>query len=161
MFSLISVAYPFRFVQNVLAAPLIPLKADVDKVQSYLLDIRFVTATNNTTVGTAIIECLVSPGMKFTDVVTINTDNAAYMKKAFNDVLKGLMTNATHITCMAHIMNLVGDAFQKPFNRTNKFVNAANAIFWHANARKARYQLRFLKPLVKSPKMPPNPISTR
>ena len=160
MFSLISVAFPFRFVLNVLAAPLEPLSADVDKVQSYLLDTRFLTATNHTTVATAIIECLVSTGIKFTDVVTINTDNAAYMKKAFNDVLKGLMPNATHITCMAHIMNLVGDAFRKPFNRTNKFVKAANAIFWHANARKARY-LRFLKPLVKSPKTPPNPIATR
>ena len=158
MFSLICVAYPFRFVLNVLAAPLEPLSADVDKVQSYHLDTRF--ATNHTTVATAIIECLVSTGIKFTDVVTINTDNAAYMKKAFNDVLKGLMPNATHITCMPHIMNLVGDAFRKPFNRTNKFVKAANAIFWHANARKARY-LRFLKPLVKSPKTPPNPIAIR
>ena len=57
VFSLISVAYPFRFFLNLLAAPLEPLSADVDKVQSYLLDTRFLTATNHTTVATAIIEC--------------------------------------------------------------------------------------------------------
>ncbi|GFN98242.1 glycine--tRNA ligase [Plakobranchus ocellatus] len=149
-----------EFVLNILAAPMEPLSADVDKVQSYLLDTRFLSATNHSTVGTAIIECLVSTGIKFTDVITVNTDNAAYMKKAFNEILKGLMLNATHIMCMAHIMSLVGEAFRKPFNRTNKFVKAANAIFWHANARKARY-LRFITPLVNSPKMPPNPIATR
>ncbi|GFO09057.1 CGG triplet repeat-binding protein 1 [Plakobranchus ocellatus] len=135
------------------AAPLEPLSADVDKVQ------RFLSATNHSTVTTAIIECLASTGIKCTDVITVITDNAAYIK-AFNEILKGLMPNATHITCMARIMSLVGEAFRKPFNRTNKFVKAANAIFWHANARKVRY-LRFITPLVNSPKMPPNPIATR
>lgn len=143
-----------------MAAPLEALNEEQDKVQSYLLDTKFLSSTNSSTVSSAIVECLVASGIKFTDVITFNTDNAAYMKKAFKDVLKGLMPNATHVTCMAHVMNLLGNAFRKPFARTNKFIKDANAIFWNAGARKGRY-LRFMAQHVASPKMPPNPVGTR
>src|SRR6266540_3497380 len=36
------------------------------------------------------------------------TDSAAYMKKCFREVLKPLMPQLIHISCYAHIINLVG-----------------------------------------------------
>ncbi|GFO02872.1 LOW QUALITY PROTEIN: CGG triplet repeat-binding protein 1 [Plakobranchus ocellatus] len=82
------------------------------------------------------------------------------MKKAYKEVLGGFMPNSTHVTCMAHMMNPLDQAFRKPFDLTNKYVKAANAIFWNAGTRKARY-LRYLSQHNVTPKMPPNPIGTR
>lgn len=49
--------------------------------------------------------------MHFNDVVAFVTDNAAYMKKCFRDSLRGILPNAVHVTCWAHILSLVGDEF--------------------------------------------------
>ncbi len=38
------------------------------------------------------------------------SDNAAYMVKAFSN-MKGILPNAVHVTCKAHILNLVGESW--------------------------------------------------
>ncbi|GFO17258.1 3'-5' ssDNA/RNA exonuclease tatd [Plakobranchus ocellatus] len=134
--------------------------AESGKVKSLSLSTRFLEATNSSSVAAAVVSTLVEFQVDFSNVVTFNSDNVSYMKKAYREVLRGLMPNSTHVTCMAHIMNLLGEALRKPFDLTNKYVKAANAIFWNAGARKAWY-LRYLSQHNVTPKMPPNPIGTR
>eukprot|EP00063_Salmo_salar_P066936 XP_014041771.1 PREDICTED: CGG triplet repeat-binding protein 1 [Salmo salar] len=40
-------------------------------------------------------------------LMAYDTDNAVYMKKAYKAALQSLFPNSLHITCMAHIMNLI------------------------------------------------------
>ncbi|GFN81269.1 CGG triplet repeat-binding protein 1 [Plakobranchus ocellatus] len=90
-------------------------------------------------------------------------DNASYiMRKAYTAVFKGLFPNSVHITCLAHIMNLLGEAFKQPFKQVNQFIKNMNAIFRNAGARKFRF-LHHLKSVKASQKatMPPNSIGTR
>lgn len=55
-----------------------------------------------------------------------DTDNAAYMKKAYKlgskAALQSLLPNSLHLTCMAHIMNLTDGAFCRPFDQLNTFM---------------------------------------
>ena len=91
-----------------------------------------------------------------------DTDNAEYTQKAYTSVLKALFPNSIHIGCLAHIQNLVGEAFRKPFDHVNTFMRAMNNMFFHAGARKFRY-LQYMKdklPTGKA-KMIPNPVATR
>ena len=41
------------------------------------------------------------------------TDSAAYCKKAYRDILSAVFPNPTHVLCLAHIVNLAADVFQK------------------------------------------------
>ena len=119
--------------------------------------------TDHQSVAGAVVTCISKFGNSFKDVMVINTDNASYMKKAFNSALQTIFPNAVHITCLAHIMNLLGEEFRKPFKEVNKFVKDMNAMFWHAGSRKARFlrHLRGVLPEKERPKMPPNPVGTR
>lgn len=40
------------------------------------------------------------------------TDNAAYCLKAYWEVLKGVMPNSVHVTCLCHVINLVAETWQ-------------------------------------------------
>ena len=48
-------------------------------------------------------------GVKNDDVIVFDTDNAAYMIKAYREALHTLFPNSVHVTCVAHIMNLIGN----------------------------------------------------
>lgn len=149
-----------RYVLNVLASPL-----ELDKtgaVRPYLLDTVFLDSTNFSTVAAAVIKTVTAFEISYEDIVVINTDNAAYMRKAYREVWKGLFPNSVHITCLAHVCNLFGDSFKKPFKAVTQFVKNINAMFWNAGARKMRFQAHLLATMPgQTPTMPPNPISTR
>ncbi|GFO20663.1 CGG triplet repeat-binding protein 1 [Plakobranchus ocellatus] len=148
-----------RFVLNILAAP---MELQDGKVKTFLLDSVFLEATNHSTVAQAVVSCVADYGIAFDMVIAVNTDNASYMRKAYTAVFKGLFPNSVHITCLAHIMNLLGEAFKQPFKQVNQFIKNMNAIFWNAGARKYRFlhHLKSVKPSQKAT-MPPNPIGTR
>lgn len=134
---------------------------------------------DNVTVSQAVISTLSWYGICFDSISVFDTDNAAYCLKAVQ-TLKQLCPNAVHITCLAHIMNLIGQAFKSPFQLITSFVVYFSRIFYNAGARKGRY-LSYLraeleknldvltqstaetskarqKPIVT---MPPSPIATR
>ena len=67
--------------------------------------------------------------LNFDNFVAFNSDNAAYVKEAFSDSLATLFPSCVHITCLAHIINLLGDAFKKSFHEVTTFVKNMNAIF--------------------------------
>lgn len=104
----------------------------------FLADSVFLEKTNNVTVAQAVVKVLTDYGIAFNDVLIFNSDNVSYMQKAFEETLSVILPNAVHITCMAHIINLVATEFKKPFHDLNTFVKKFSAMLWHAEARKAR-----------------------
>ena len=158
-----------RYVLNVLVSTMELNSAG--RVDASLIDVVFMEKTNHSTVSMAIVKTLTSYDIEFEDVVAFDTDNASCMKKAFRDVLSPLFPNSIHVTCLAHIMNLVGESFRQPFEAVNNFVRRFNQQFYLAGGRKARFLSKLKsyvsalpepedgkKPLVT---MAPNPVATR
>lgn len=149
-----------RCILNILIAPL--EKDESGRILAYLADTVFLDQCNHSTVSMAVVKCLQEYNIDNKDVIVFNTDNAAYMKKAYTAALKSLFPNSVHITCMAHIMNLVGGAFRRPFDQLNSFMLYFSQMFFHAGSRKRRY-LNFLTQNLPGRKatMAPNPCATR
>ena len=82
-------------------------------LKSYLSDTVFMEKTNHSNVDQAVVQVLNRCDFSFNNVVCFNTDNAAYMKKAFHGILHGLYLKAIHCMCLAHIiyLHLVREAF--------------------------------------------------
>lgn len=150
-----------RCVLNILIAPL--EKDESGRILTYLADTVFLEECNHSTVSVAVVKCLQEYCIANDDVVVFNTDNAAYMIKAYKAALQSLFPNSVHITCMAHVMNLVGGAFHRPFDQLNAFMLSFPQMFYHAGSRKRRY-LQFMTkklPLGKKATVAPNPCATR
>ena len=152
-----------RFVLNILFAPLIT--NNEGKIVSFLAETVFLAKTDHSTVSQAVVKTLQLYSIEFCDVIVFDTDNAAYMKKAYRTVLSPLFPCSVHVTCLAHIMNLVGESFRSPFVQVNEFVRAFSQMFYMAGARKGRY-LQYLKAnktdtSTTSVTMPPDPCATR
>ncbi len=149
-----------RYVLNILACPVTAPKDENGLLKSYLLDVCFLEKTNHSTVAQAVVGVLNEYGITFDNVAVFDTDNAAYMKKAYKEILKGLYPKAIHCTCLAHITNLVGESFRKPLADLDKFVRCFSQQFFNAGGRKKRY-LDYLKLKEQPPLMPPDPVGTR
>ncbi|XP_078469389.1 uncharacterized protein LOC144732027 [Lampetra planeri] len=149
-----------RCVLNILLAPL--EKDHSGRILAYLADTVFLEQCNHSTVSMSVVRCLQEYSINNEDVIVFDTDNAAYMKKAFTAALQSLFPNSIHITCMAHIMNLIGNAFCKPFVQLNSFMLSFSQMFFNAGSRKRRY-LCFLSNKLPRKKagMPPTPCATR
>lgn len=147
-----------RCVLNIMVSPLV--KDESGKIRSYLIDTVFLDKCNHSTVANAAVNALNDFGVKPEDVICFDTDNAAYMLKAYKTALKALFPNSIHVTCLAHIMNLVGESFRKPFGEVNTFTRYFSQVFYMAGARKRRY-LSFLKTSGTTARMAPNPCGTR
>lgn len=100
-------------------------------------------------------------GIEYDDVRVFNSDNVAYMKKAFCDTLSCLFPYCIHITCHSHIANLVASDFKKRFKEATEFVKCFRNLFFVPSGRKSRF-MKFLQN-VKKPEdsviMPPNPTT--
>lgn len=156
-----------RFVLNILFAPL--EVNDSNRVTSYLVDTIFLEKTNHKTVSQEVVKTMTNYSIDFNDIIVFDTDNAAYMKKAFKDVFSSICPNAIHVTCLAHILDLVGESFRKPFTLLDDFMKRFTQMFYNMAAqRKGRY-LRYLKEkLAETPttpptkaSVPPDPVATR
>lgn len=111
----------------------------------------------------AVLQSLHTSQVNLNDILAVVTDNASYCLKAYKDVLKGLMPNSVHATCLCHVINLVGETWQhyKYFSEVTALVMWVKSAFFKKPARKRRW-LCFLtmKEAVK-PKVPPEPGNTR
>nr|XP_055073537.1 CGG triplet repeat-binding protein 1-like [Misgurnus anguillicaudatus] len=74
--------------------------------QYFLVDVVFMERCNYSTVSQEILASLHSNALDLNDARAVVTDNAAYCLKAYREVLKGLMPNSVHVTCLCHIINL-------------------------------------------------------
>jgi len=88
---------------------------------------------DNSTMAQVVIRSLANLNIGFNDVLTFVSDNAAYMKKCFMDGLKGILPNAVHITCWAHIVFLVGEEFRTALQLTDNLVATVKAIFFQSS----------------------------
>jgi hypothetical protein len=151
-----------RYVMDVLAVIL-----DFDELSphgntcAYLLDTHFLTSTNNVTVSQTVIKVVNDYDISFDNVLLFNSDNVAYMKKAFSSTLSVIFPNCVHITCHSHIVNLVVSDFKKNFSEVTEFVKCFRNLFYVPSGRKSRF-LNFLKKVStehESVCMPPNPTT--
>ena len=126
-----------RCVLNILLAPL--EKDHSGRILAYLADTVFLEQCNHSTVSVTVVRCLQEYSINNEDVIVFNTDNAACMKKAFPAALQSLFPNSLHITCMAHIINLIGNAFRKPFVQLNSSMLSISQMFFNAGSCKRRY----------------------
>ncbi|XP_077065578.1 uncharacterized protein LOC143718361 [Siphateles boraxobius] len=85
------------------------------------------------------------------------------MKKAYKAALQSLFPNSIHVTCLAHIMNLIGGALRRPFDQRNAFMLCFSQMFYQAGSRKRRYLQYMTKnlPTGRKATMAPNPCATR
>ena len=156
-----------RFVFNILLSP---TKINGEgNVIAYLADTIMLSKVDHVTVSQAVIRTLAAYGINFDNVSVFDTDNAVYCIKAVRTLMT-LCLNAVHITCLAHVMNLVGQAFKTSFPLVTDFVMYFSRIFFNAGARKGRY-LNYLSEQLEKDRadnqqkvqvtMPPNQIATR
>nr|XP_014354088.1 PREDICTED: uncharacterized protein LOC106706949 [Latimeria chalumnae] len=120
---------------------------------------------NYSTVAQSIVQTLMAYEISFMDVFTFHSDNAAYMKKCFTDVLAGLMPKCTHITCYSHILDLVARSITQHFPAALKYMKYMNNLFAIPSGRKARF-LQYISTIKsRDPnvplKLPPEPVETR
>lgn len=131
------------------------------KTVAYLLDTRFLTATNNRTVAEAVVKTVNEYNIDYDDVLVFNSDNVAYMKKAFNETLSCLFSSCVHITCNSHIINLVASDFKSGFKEVTEFVKCFRNLFFVPSGRKSGF-LNFLQKVLDRDDvvtMPPNPTT--
>lgn len=160
-----------RFVLNVLFSKLQENSAsnteiDVSNNTCYLADTLFLDQTNNVTVSQSVIKVVTDYCIDFNKIRIFCTDNAAYMLKAFRDTLSVIFPNCVHITCFAHLMNLVCEAFRRPFKDVHQFVIKFKKLFAQPGQRKARYLKHLRDSTCSSDKpvsitLPPDPVATR
>jgi len=105
----------------------IKLDLNVDN-KPKLVDTVFLDDVNFETVSRALVDCLVKMEVKFQNVMAFISDNASYMIKAFKSCLKTLLYNCTHVTCFAHIVNLVGEPWRSNLNELDGIVANLKSI---------------------------------
>lgn len=130
----------------------------------YILDVVTLEACNHATFSEAVIKAVTGAGISFQNIIAVVSDSAAYCKKAFRDVLAAVFPAAVHVLCLAHIINLVGDIFQKwpEFGRIATLTTMIKSAFFKKPGRKSRYLKYIAQYLPKEQvKLPPVPVSTR
>ena len=116
-----------RYVVNVLMHPLDSF-APVH-CKALLVNTESLTAINNVSIAQLIVRTLTNMNIEFNNVLALVSDNAAYMKKCFKDDLCGMLPNAVHVTCWAHIVHLVGDELRGALNMCDLLVATMKSIF--------------------------------
>ena len=98
-------------------------------------------ACNHATFSQAILKSLGDVEISYHQVHAVVTDSAAYCKKAFKDVLSAVLSNSTHVLCIAHIVNLASDVFQKHehFHHMGTPIMMIKSSFFKKPGRKARF----------------------
>lgn len=146
-----------RCVLNIL------IEDDSGRILAYLADTVFLEECNHSTVSMAGVKCLQGYNIDNDDVVVFNIlVVVSYMKKAYKAVVQSLFPNSIHVTCLAHIMNLIGGAFRRPFDQLNAFMLCFSQMFYQAGSRKRRYLQYMTKklPTGRIATMAPNPCAT-
>jgi hypothetical protein len=93
------------------------------------LSILFVETVNNSSMAHVVIHILANADVNLNDSLVFISDNAAHVTGCFTNVLLGLLTNAVHIICWAHIFSLVGEHFCAALELTDMSVASMKVIF--------------------------------
>uniref|UniRef100_H3B5W9 HAT C-terminal dimerisation domain-containing protein n=1 Tax=Latimeria chalumnae TaxID=7897 RepID=H3B5W9_LATCH len=117
-----------RYVLNILGVLSEPECERELKLNMLLLDCAVLESVDFKTVSQAIWETLDKFEVTFHRITAVVTDNATYMKKAWERSRKPLFLNAVHVTCVAHLFNLVGDVWHKKFVKVNNLVTVVKRV---------------------------------
>uniref|UniRef100_H3A7R8 HAT C-terminal dimerisation domain-containing protein n=1 Tax=Latimeria chalumnae TaxID=7897 RepID=H3A7R8_LATCH len=148
-----------RYVFNILGV-LSELECEHElKLNVLLLDCVVLDSVNFKTVSQAIQETLDKSEVPFDRITAAVSDNATYMKKAWERSMKPLFLNAVHVTCVAHLLNLVDDVWCKKFVKVNDLVVVVKRAFTACPALKAHFCMH-LEEKGRSPCIPPIPVIT-
>jgi hypothetical protein len=71
--------------------------------------------TNHATVAQSILKSVSNFEISYEDVYPFASDNVSYMKKCISEILKTLFRYCRHVTCVAHILALVGECWRQNF----------------------------------------------
>ncbi|XP_003741964.1 uncharacterized protein LOC100903410 [Galendromus occidentalis] len=153
-----------RYVFNILAVDRLQESTMQDqnrhKLRALLPNSVVLDSTNYKTVSEAVISELCKYEVSFSKISAFVTDNAAYMHKAWSNSLKAVFLNAVHVTCTAHLLNLICEIWQDEFKAVNKLVVAVKKGFTACPSRKARF-LHYLIAEGGPLALPPVPVVTR
>uniref|UniRef100_H3AGY6 DUF659 domain-containing protein n=1 Tax=Latimeria chalumnae TaxID=7897 RepID=H3AGY6_LATCH len=144
----------YRYILNILGVLSEPECERELKLNVLLLDCVVLESVNFKTVSQAIWETLDKFEVPFDQITVVVSDNAVYMKKAWERSMKPLFLNAMHVTCVAHLLNLVGDVWHKKFVKVNDLV-----VVVTCPARKACFHMH-LEKKGRSPCIPAIPVIT-
>ena len=112
------------------------------KNQTKLIKVDFIEKVNHTTISQLVVSTLNFYNIPFNNIIFLISDNAAYMKKAYNDILSPLIPQLLHNSCFAHIYNLVGETWQEfnAFGVVDFIVKRIKKSFVYSSARKRRWK---------------------
>jgi hypothetical protein len=113
--------------------------------QTKLVKTDYLDSVNHSTISQLILTTLNFYDISFDKVILFISDNAAYMKKAYSDILVNLMPQLKHNCCFAHILSLVGDCWINfdNFKLLSRVTSYFKDAFSYSSARKRRW-LNFL-----------------
>ena len=117
--------------------------------------------TNHATVAQSILKSVGNFNIKYEDIYTFASDNVAYMKKCFSEILKPLFKNCRHVTCVAHILALIGECWRNNLKDLDSFIGMIKQIFSKSAARRRRWLNHLRNNDVENPILPPSPVITR
>ena len=106
---------------------------------AYLLDTHLLSETNNKTMSQGIVRSANEYDIDYDNVRVFNSDNVAYIKKAFNDTLSCLFPLSVHITCNSHIVSLMATDFKKAFMELNELLKCFRNLFFILSGKKAGF----------------------
>ena len=98
--------------------------AEEVELECYLLDCKALESTNHKTVSDALLTVLQRFEIPSLKVSAFVTDNAPHMYKAWGTSLSTIWLKAVHVTCTAHLLNLINEIWMKCFGEVNKSVCA-------------------------------------
>ncbi|XP_003737220.1 uncharacterized protein LOC100900147 [Galendromus occidentalis] len=130
------------------------------KLRALLLNSVVLDSTNHKTVSETVLKELYKYEIPLTKISAFVTDNASYMHKTWSSSLRAVLLNAVHVTCTAHLLNLICEIWQSEFKAVNDLVVAIKKGFTACPSRKARF-LQYLRAKGGSEALPPVPVSTR
>ena len=124
-----------KYLLNILATE---LSFRDDSRPPFILATIELEVTNHSTVAQACTKTVSDYEFDFNNILAFVTDNASYMKKCYNDILKGLFPNCIHVTCFAHICALLGECWRKTFKIADDLVRTMKKLFKNSPYRKQK-----------------------
>ena len=113
--------------------------------QTKLVKTDYLDNVNYDTISQLIISTMNFYNIPFQNAIFFISDNAAYMKKAYSEILLPLMPQLKHNCCFAHIYSLVGDCWinYDEFKELTSVASNIKEAFLYSTSRKRRW-LQFL-----------------
>lgn len=117
---------------------------------------------NYSTVSQAILASLHSNNLNLNDAWAVVTDDVAYCLKAYREVLKRVMPNTVHVTCLCHVISLAGETRHfKYFSDATSLVTWMRSVFFKKPARKRRWVNFLINKEAMQSKIHPEAVCTR